>query len=131
MPFKKNENKIFNLINKYRYSFGSAPIGYDVFLADIARRHSREMATSFTTFGHNGFENRVEKLSEISYKEVSENVATYKGDPINEEIIVQFWLKSERHRNIIQGNYHKTGIGIAKKPNESIYFITQLFLELQ
>ena len=131
MPFKKNEKKIFDLINKHRRSHGAPSMKYDTFVADIARSHSRDMAMSSAQFGHIGFENRVEKLSGIAYKEVSENVATYEGEPINEEIIVQFWLKSAKHRDFIEGNYQSTGIGISKKPNENIYFITQLFLNIE
>jgi uncharacterized protein YkwD len=131
MVFPQNEKKIFNLINKYRHSHGLQQLLYDAFVADVARGHSQDMAAGLAKFGHNGFDKRVAKLSDISFKEISENIATYKGEPINEEIVVQFWLKSKNHRKIIKGEYQSTGIGIARKPNESVYYITQLFLKLE
>jgi uncharacterized protein YkwD len=55
-------------------------------------------------------------------------VAAYQGNPLSEEIIVQFWLKSARHRKIIQGDYKLTGIGVAKNSDDKFY-ITQIFIK--
>ena len=50
-----------------------------------------------------------------------------RANPISEEIIVQFWLKSAKHKKSIQGSYNLTGVGVAKS-SEDKYYITQIFI---
>ncbi len=127
MPFQINEIKLFNIINSYRQSRGLKRMTYDDKIAAVACAHSSDMATGRCEFGHDGFDDRV-KLFSTTYSQISENVAYYEGHPLNEEIVVQFWLKSNRHLEIVTGDYDMSGVGVAKSPNE-IFYITQLYLK--
>ena len=128
METQKHEIKLFDIINNYRKHENLDGLRYDDAISNVARKHSFDMATGRVAFGHDGFEDRVKNLSGNQALKISENVASFQGHPINEEIIAQFWLKSESHLKIIRGDYQTTGIGIAKGKSNK-YFITQLFVQ--
>ena len=126
MRYEKHERKILEIINLYRIVEKLEPILFDSNIALIARQHSRDMAEEVVAFGRDGFKERAAHLSKYPREHVSENIAYYKGLPMNEDIVVQFWLKSKKHRDIIRGDFNRTGIGIAKDAGDTFY-ITQLF----
>lgn len=128
MPLKTIEKKLYEKINGYRISQTLNTMDYDEDVAAIARGHSENMAAGRCDFGHDAFDERAARLS-TQFEHISENVAYYEGHPLNEDIVLQFWLKSTRHVEIITGDYDVTGVGIAK--NDHTYFITQLFLKKQ
>lgn len=97
-------------------------------ISQIAREHSEAMANKKIKFGNGGFTKRIRRIALfLPHKAASENIAAYQGKMVSEEIIVQFWLKSAKHKKIIQGDYNVTGIGIAKN-SDDIYYITQIFI---
>jgi len=125
---RNTEQKIHQLINQYRISMNLPSLELNERISQLAREHSQAMATKKIPLGNCGFKQRIRKIALfLRYKAASENVALYQGNPVNEEIIVQFWLKSAKHRNIIQGDYNLTGIGIAKDSDDK-YYITQIFI---
>jgi len=103
-------------------------LALDEKISQLAREHSKAMADKKVPFGNCGFKERIRKIALfLPNKAVSENVASYQGNPVSEEIVIQFWLKSAKHKKIIQGNYNITGIGIAKNSDDK-YYITQIFI---
>lgn len=122
------EKKIHQLINQYRISINLLPLELDERISQIVREHSEAMVNKKIPFGNCGFEERIRKIARFfPNKAASENVASYHGNPVSEEIIVQFWLKSAKHRKIIQGDYNLTGIGIAQNSDDK-YYIIQIFI---
>jgi uncharacterized protein YkwD len=122
------EQKIHQLINRYRNSIHLPSLALDENISQLAREHSAAMADHQVPFGNYGFKERIRKIALfLIHKEAAENVASYQGQPVNEEIVLQFWLKSARHRRIIQGDYQLTGIGVAKNADE-VYYFTQIFI---
>lgn len=123
------EQKIHQLINQYRKSINLPLLELNEKISQLAREHSQAMAVDKIPFGNCGFKKRIRKIAlAIPNKAASENVAFYRGQPISEEIIVQFWLKSARHRKSILGDYNLTGIGVAKNVEDK-YYITQIFIK--
>lgn len=122
------EKKIHHLINQYRSSINLPLLELDEKISQLAREHSEAMANNKIPLGNCGFKERIRKIARfIPNKAASENVAAYQGNPVSEEIIVQFWLKSVKHRKIIQDHYNLTGIGVAKSTDD-VYYITQIFI---
>ena len=123
------EKKIHQLVNQYRSSINLPLLELDEKISKLAREHSEAMANKKIPFGNCGFKERIRKIALFLPNMVaSENVALYQGHPVNEDIVVQFWLKSATHRKIIQGDYNLTGIGVAKSTNDVFYF-TQVFIK--
>jgi uncharacterized protein YkwD len=122
------EQKIHQLINQYRSSINLPTLELNEKVSQLARQHSEAIANNKIPFGNCGFKERIRKIARfIPNKAASENVAVYQGSPVSEEIIVQFWLKSAKHRKTIRGDYNLTGIGVAKNSDDKFY-ITQIFI---
>ena len=122
------EKKIHQLINQYRNSMNLPVLELNERISQLAREHSEAMVNKKIPFGNSGFKERIRKITLfLPNKVASENVACYQGNPVSEEIIVQFWLKSAKHRKIIKGDYDLTGIGIAKSTDD-VYYFTQVFI---
>jgi uncharacterized protein YkwD len=93
-----------------------------------ARLHSQAMADGSASFSHQGFDDRVELISQIlSYRSAAENLAYNQGysDPV--DAAVQGWIKSEGHRRNMVGEFNLTGVGIARNGAGEYYF-TQIFI---
>ena len=96
-------------------------------LTKQARAHSRNMAAGDVSFGHDGFEGRIEQ-SGIRLSAAAENVGTNLGMDHPARHAVQAWLKSPGHRTNIEGHYNLTGIGVARARDGS-WFFTQIFVK--
>jgi len=126
--FTALEQSIHQQINSYRQSRNLPPLKLDTRISEQARLHSQAMANHAVPFSHQGFEQRVQKISRIiSYSEAAENVAYNQGYSDPDRQAVAGWLKSSGHLGNIQGNYNLTGIGIAKNAKGEYYF-TQIFI---
>ena len=91
---QNTEQKIHQLINQYRTSNNLPSLKLHGQISHIAREHSKAMAKNIVKFGNCGFKERIKKIALLlSYKAASENVAFYQGNPVNEEIVVQFYLQ--------------------------------------
>jgi uncharacterized protein YkwD len=85
------------------------------------------MADGSVPFSHDGFDDRVAAISaQIPISGAAENVAMNSGYSDPARIAYDGWLKSEGHRNNIEGNYDLTGIGVYQASGGS-YYLTQLF----
>lgn len=122
------ENSVHQKINQYRQSLNLSPLKLDSNISQQARIHSENMARGRVPFSHKGFETRAERLkSALSYSRVAENVAYNQGfaNPATEA--VEGWIDSSGHRHNIEGDFDRTGIGVAINDKGEYYF-TQIFL---
>jgi len=123
------ERKIFELTNEVRLRFGLAPLIWSDTLADVARGHSRDLATS-NTFSHTGSdglspEQRVDK-ADIAARFMGENISA--GRHIS-EAAVRDWMSSDGHRaNILHTDVRYMGVGaVYVKDSQFKIYVTQLF----
>ena len=118
----------FNLINNHRGSQTLASLTWNDAVAEMALEHSRNMASGAEDFGHNGFDDRIDRLAvNIAFSGSAENVATNQGADDPAADAVEAWLNSQGHRENIEGDYDLTGIGVAEASDGSFFF-TQIFL---
>jgi uncharacterized protein YkwD len=121
--------KIHDRINGFRTSQGLKPLRFDPFLSKIAAEHSRNMAGGKVDVGHEGFEKRAKTIeAKVKFRSIAENVGASMGHADPEKEVVQGWLNSPGHLKNIKGDFELTGIGVARKENQTYYF-TQIFLK--
>lgn len=126
VPMSQLAKDLHNQVNQYRESKALPPLELHELISAEAQTHSLNMATLKSSFGHDGFEERVRLISNKLgpvYKS-AENVAFGKFDA---KEVLEVWLKSQGHRRNIEGKYTHTGIGISKD-HKGIIFFTQIFI---
>lgn len=119
------ETEILRLVNLHRRSIRLAPLQMNALESSVAARHSRDMATGRTPFGHEGFKDRMNTIRKKipGIHVTAENVAS---GQMSAKEVVDGWLHSPGHRRNIEGNFTLTGIGLARDRRGMIYF-TQVF----
>ncbi|MCE0485127.1 MAG: CAP domain-containing protein [Methylacidiphilales bacterium] len=124
------EQETFTLINDYRKVHRLPLLHWDGTIAEVARGHSREMATGDVDFGHDGFSDRVAQLrtTMIDLRGAGENVL--KTDDPNQIAChaVEVWLHSPHHLENIRGDFNYSGMGVWADEQGMIYF-TQIFVK--
>jgi uncharacterized protein YkwD len=124
--YKDMETEILKYVNEHRTGMHLKPLKMNGIITAAAERHSKDMATGKIPFGHDGFNERMEKLSKQikpSYS-FAENVGQGKLDA---RAAVDMWLNSPGHKKNIEDDYNISGIGIAKGADGDLY-LTQIFL---
>ena len=118
-------NDVLKYVNEYRRKKGLSPLVMNNVMSAEALKHSQNMASRRTSFGHNGFDGRSNRISSAisGISEIGENVSM--GSTSAKEV-VDNWLRSAVHRENIEGRYKITGIGIAADKRGILYF-TQIF----
>lgn len=112
--------------NDYRKSKKLATLEMRADLNAIAQSHSEDMAKGRRSFGHGGYEQRVQKIKKIFKNcSVAENVA-YGANNAKEAFTI--WKNSSGHRKNMLGNYKYVGIGTAKNKRGVIYY-TEIFVK--
>ncbi|MGK7922031.1 MAG: CAP domain-containing protein [Trichodesmium sp.] len=123
------EKSVFVQINQYRKSQNLPALQWDNTIAQQATIHAQKMANGEATFSHDGFQERVEVISqEIPYKSAAENLANNFGYNNPGEQAVEGWIKSPGHQKIMVGDYNFTGIGIAQN-SQGTYYFNQIFIK--
>ncbi len=123
------EDTLYELVNQHRLSLGLSPLTRVPRLSALAREHSEEMAEYKVPFGHGNFTWRARQVNRtISSRRVSENVAYIFSHQETAKRAFQGWLKSERHRAAIEGQFQLTGIGVARGYRDAFYF-TQIYVQ--
>jgi uncharacterized protein YkwD len=127
--YKDLEATVVRLVNAHRTGRRQRALVADTSLARIARDHSRDMAVRRVSFGHDGFDDRVKEAeARYDFSEIAENVALNNyARPRTVTVAVDGWLHSPHHLANIEGNFDRTGVGIARAANGTYYF-TQLFI---
>lgn len=122
------EQAIFNQINDYRASKGLKPMVWNNEVAKQAREHSLNMAKKIVPFGHQGIEKRAKALSDsVRSTGTGENVGWVMSRNNPHGKVIEAWIKSQKHRDNIEGNFSMTGIGISVSSSGEYYF-TQDFV---
>jgi len=118
-------NDVLKYVNEYRRKKGLPALVMNSVMSAEALKHSQNMASRRTSFGHNGFDGRSNRISSAvgGISEVGVNVSM--GSTSAKEV-VDNWLRSAAHRENIEGRYKITGIGIAADKRGFLYF-TQIF----
>ncbi len=120
------EREMLALINKERKKRGLAPVKADQALAEVARRHSRDMYrrayfSHYNPEGEGPFD-RIKK-AKIPYRNAGENIALAQSLAIAHERL----MKSAGHRkNILRPVFGRVGIGIVDGGEQGI-MVTQNF----
>jgi len=119
---------IHQKVNEHRVSQNLAELKLDSRISRVARRHSAAMAQGVMSFNHHGFQSRARTIRKfLAYRAVAENLAYNRGGAAPASTAMGSWLRSNSHRDAIEGRYQLTGIGIAKS-KEGRYYFTQMFV---
>jgi uncharacterized protein YkwD len=124
------EKKTFLLVNQYRTAHDLPALIWDDSIAKVARAHSRDMATGAVDFGHDGFRDRVNRLSKVmtGFAGAAENVLmTSELDDLAARA-VGLWLMSPHHLENIRGEFNYSGLGVWQDKDGVVYF-TQIFMK--
>jgi uncharacterized protein YkwD len=120
------EEDILELVNKHRRSKGLAKLEMNSLINKEAEKHSRRMATGHVSFGHGGFDDRLDRLMK-QIKGANAGAENVAYGSRTAEAVVNMWLNSAGHRKNIEGNYNLTGIGVIKGKDGTTYY-TQIFI---
>ncbi|MEM7186306.1 MAG: CAP domain-containing protein, partial [Bacteroidota bacterium] len=116
-------NEVLAVINEHRRSIGRAPIKRDQqYASAFAVEHTKYMINK-KVINHDNFAARSRGLKDRGAQAVAENVAM---GYTTAENVVNAWLNSPAHRDVIEGNYTHSGFGIIMDDNGNYYY-TQLF----
>jgi uncharacterized protein YkwD len=120
-------DQILYYTNKFRASNGLPPLKMEINCSLLAEKHSKDMASGRTEFGHDGFEDRAGAIGKVlgGMSAAAENVAY---GTLDAKGVVDGWIKSPGHRKNMLGNFNLIGIGYAQGKGRIIYF-TQLFIK--
>ena len=136
--FSDDELEMLDLINAYRYQIDPDLPELSILpeASLVARLHSEEMANAEVEFGHDGFEERIEVLTEVlDFHSAAENVG-YSQSRFNAlNTTFEDWIQSPSHLQNIEGDYEWTGIGVhseewidAEGKTQHEFYVTQIFL---
>ena len=122
----------FKLINLKRMEKGLPELKWSDELAEVARRHSENMATHgfFSHFGLRGrtVDKRAEELGVRGWTSIGENIAFNQGVPNPSGFAVERWMLSQGHKhNLLDSRWKESGLGVAVT-RDGKYFFTQVFL---
>jgi len=126
------EKETFLLVNQYRKASDLPALTWDEAIAKEARAHSKDMATGRVDFGHDGFSDRVSRLSTVmtGLWGAGENVLMSSTLDQAAQMAVTLWLRSPHHLKNIRGDYNYSGLGVWQDKEGTIYF-TQIFVQIK
>jgi len=116
-------DKILELVNDHRVSIGLSTITSDRQYASAYAVGHTDYMISESQISHDNFNFRSAALKDKGALSVGENVAYGYSTA---EAVVNAWLNSPSHKNIIEGDYTHSGFGVIPNENGTYYF-TQLF----
>ena len=126
--FSSYQQQVLELVNVERTKRGLSALTLDSKLSSVATKKSQDMIDK-NYFDHTsptyGSPFDMMKKFGISYRTAGENIA--KGQRTPQEVM-NAWMNSSGHRaNILNANFTKLGVGIAKDSNGRLYW-TQMFI---
>jgi uncharacterized protein YkwD len=124
--FSSMEQSILQEVNNYRATKRLKPLQMVPLITEAALKHSKDMGRGRVPFGHDGFDDRMDKVMRKinNANACAENVAFGK---FTAQEVVKRWIQSPGHRKNIEGNYNMTGIGVVRGKDGYPYF-TQIFI---
>ena len=118
------ETEVLKEVNDYRLSIGLNSLSKVDEVTYQADDHTVYMSSN-EVVNHDNFNVRYSNLvSDVGAKSVAENVAFGYNSA---EAVVKAWIKSEGHRENIEGDFTHFGIAIDKDKNGKNYF-TNIFI---
>jgi uncharacterized protein YkwD len=125
-PLPAIENVVLEAVNEHRQSLGLDALQSDTVVRAEARQHSSDMGLKRLPLGHDGFHDRVVRISKILGEGAAgENVAKSNDD--GKYTVDSLWLLSPGHKGNIEGGCTLTGIGVVEGKDGYFYY-TQIFL---
>ena len=115
------------LINNYRVSIGLNSLEKINYISYKSEEHDNYMITN-NVVNHNDFEARSTNIMKVlGAKTVSENIAynynSAKG-------VFDAWLRSEGHKENIEGNFTHFGISVREDPKTGEKYYTNIFVKI-
>lgn len=126
------ERATFDLVNHVRASKGLEELLWNEQIAEIARLHSRNMA-SYQFFSHKGIDgtmvdDRAEQFGLANWYSIGENIAYMRGFDDPAGVAVEKWMQSTSHRrNVLTPNWKESAIGVSAT-SDGTYYFTQVFI---
>jgi uncharacterized protein YkwD len=127
------EHQVFELINRKRAENGLQPLVWSERVAQVARLHSRNMA-SYNFFSHVGVDgkrvdSRANSTGLSNWRSIGENIAYNRGFGNPVERVVEQWMRSPGHRdNLLGDGWKESGVGITIA-SDGRYYFTQVFIK--
>ena len=122
---KNIEVEILNLINDHRLSIGLNPMDDMTIIKSVAFSHTDYMVDK-NEVSHANFYTRSDYLKEnAGAKKVSENVAYGYSSA---EAVVKAWLKSDSHRENLEGDFTNFDVS-AEKNKDGRWYYTNIFIK--
>jgi uncharacterized protein YkwD len=115
--------EILQLINDHRNKIGLNALILDTEYASAYAVDHTDYMIGINQINHDNFPLRMLALQNRGAVRVGENVAF---GYISAEGVVNAWLNSPAHLDIIEGNYTHSGFGVFQN-NHGCYYFTQLF----
>ena len=121
----QEELEVLRLINKHRLTLKLRQLYTNSYLSYKCEEHNTEMVAE-DLLSHNGFSQRVEDITTyLKCEKVAENVGYgYKSA----QGIFNAWLKSERHKENIEGDFMEFGVSARKNLTGNVYW-TNIFIK--
>ena len=121
---KTIEVEVLELINNHRINIGLQPLSNMSRIKAEAYGHTDYMIENDEVSHANFFQRQNNLMSEVGAVSVAENVAYAYSSP---ESVVNAWLNSEGHKNVIEGDYTNFDIS-AEMDEEGKWYYTNIFI---
>lgn len=126
------EQQILGLVNDQRVRKGEQPLHPTKRLDELARSHSRDMASRHY-FSHMSPDGSTPaqraRNAGVPFHDIAENIYMDNKDDLGDfpDQAVRSWLhRMERRANILDSSFTRTGVGVSRSPDGRIY-VTQEF----
>jgi len=122
---KTIEVEILELINNHRLSLGLNPLAEMDVIKSVAYSHTDYMVDNDEVSHHNFFTRSNYLKSNAGAEKVSENVAFGYSSA---ESVVRAWIKSESHKENLEGDFTNFDIS-AEKNEDGRWYYTNIFIK--
>ena len=122
---KTIEVEILELINNHRFSLGLNPLAEMDVIKSVAYSHTDYMVDNDEVSHHNFFTRSNYLKSNAGAEKVSENVAFGYSSA---ESVVRAWIKSEAHKENLEGDFTNFDIS-AEKNEDGRWYYTNIFIK--
>ncbi|MDI3526308.1 MAG: hypothetical protein PWR03_491 [Tenuifilum sp.] len=119
------EAEVLRLINEHRKMLGLHELQNDATIHSEALKYSKAMAAGKVPIGPPGFNDPIKSL--LHRYNASQMVELIGYDYQSPKELFDAWMNSTHQRDIIEGNFNLTGIGVYQSANGKV-FVTQVFL---
>jgi uncharacterized protein YkwD len=125
--YSADELETMTLINNYRVSIGLNTLEKINHISYKSEEHDDYMIAN-NVVNHNDFEVRSANIMKVlGAKKVSENIAYNYNSPKG---AFDAWLKSEGHKENIEGDFTNFGISIRENPVNGKKYYTNIFIKI-